>query len=336
MPFYQRGSSHGGAIVVLLLFASACMKNSEPPPLGADENAYLPSGKVYKRTPQVIVGKKADPQFDWVDVTYRNVAEAAQVYADFSGLEVRVPRSIDTRQMRFGGPPQGSLPGNVTYGYVITNLDWQLPYEGVEIVKLGRGVVAFRALDTKAEPERPRQATTEEIARYANSLSEEKFWQMIDRAKQAGAGECLRTAEALKRSLSRLSTDELLGFHVHFERKMAESYRHDLWAVAYIANGGASDDGFTYFRAWLIGQGRERYEAALQHPPAAVEGLSKPSAFMGFECEELLYPSMEVHQQKTGHYPPIGVVAYPVMPAGTPWKEEDLPKLYPDLYRRFR
>jgi hypothetical protein len=31
----------------------------------------------------------------------------------------------------------------------------------------------------------------------------------------------------------------------------------DQWGAAYLANGGCSDDGFDYFRGWLIGQGRK-------------------------------------------------------------------------------
>lgn len=31
-----------------------------------------------------------------------------------------------------------------------------------------------------------------------------------------------------------------------------EAYRRDLWAAAYHANGGCSDDGFIDFRIWLI------------------------------------------------------------------------------------
>ena len=38
---------------------------------------------------------------------------------------------------------------------------------------------------------------------------------------------------------------------------MDDSYRWDLWGAAYLANGGCSDDGFDYFRGWLIGQGRK-------------------------------------------------------------------------------
>ena len=159
MSLHNFGSSHGGAIIIVLLLASACMKPIEPPPLGADEDAYHPSGKTYKRTPQVIAGQQSDPEFDLVQVTYRNVAEAAQIYADFSGAEVRVPRDLATLPLRSGVQSEGTLEGNVAYGYVTQSLDWQLPYEGVSVVKLGRGIVAFRAADIPQQVPQRRQAT---------------------------------------------------------------------------------------------------------------------------------------------------------------------------------
>ncbi|WP_217498085.1 MULTISPECIES: DUF4240 domain-containing protein [Sphingomonas] len=37
---------------------------------------------------------------------------------------------------------------------------------------------------------------------------------------------------------------------------MIRSYRWDLWRAAKVAKGGVSDDGFEYFRTWLISRGR--------------------------------------------------------------------------------
>ena len=36
-----------------------------------------------------------------------------------------------------------------------------------------------------------------------------------------------------------------------------------LWDAAYLINGGCSDDGFDYFRGWLVDQGRETFERCL-------------------------------------------------------------------------
>ena len=35
-------------------------------------------------------------------------------------------------------------------------------------------------------------------------------------------------------------------------QRLAEAYRWDIWAIAFIINGGCSDDGFEYFRGWLV------------------------------------------------------------------------------------
>jgi hypothetical protein len=323
-------------VLAVLLFTSACFKSGDVPPLGTDEDAYLPSGREYVRTPQVVAGVRAGPEFDWVTVTYRDVAEAAQIYADFSGLEVRVPRRIADRAMKFGGPPSGSAPGNKTFGHVTWDLDWQLAQEGIEIVELGRHVIAFREIAVGNTLTMPRAATEAEIIRYKNSLSDHEFWTLLEQANRLGKGDCSRTTRSLARALSRLTEEELLGFELEFQSKMRESYRYDLWAVAYLANGGASEDGFTYFRAWLIAQGRERFEAALKHPPAAVEGLSKRSVPHGFECEELLYTPTMIYRNKTGRLPPVGLVQSSLEPAGVAWKEDDLARLYPDLHTRFR
>ncbi|MFB7650948.1 MULTISPECIES: DUF4240 domain-containing protein [unclassified Streptomyces] len=55
---------------------------------------------------------------------------------------------------------------------------------------------------------------------------------------------------------------------------MVDSYTNPLWAAAYIANGGCSDDGFDYFRGWLIAQGRGVFERAVTDPDALAERLA--------------------------------------------------------------
>jgi Protein of unknown function (DUF4240) len=72
---------------------------------------------------------------------------------------------------------------------------------------------------------------------------------------------------------------------------MVESYRWELWGAAELLNGGASGDGFEYFRAWLIAQGRAVYEAAMRDPDSlaehpAVRDQDPPPG--GFESEDML------------------------------------------------
>ena len=59
---------------------------------------------------------------------------------------------------------------------------------------------------------------------------------------------------------------------------LAEAYHWDLWGAAYLINGGCSDDGFEYFRRWLVLQGRDVFQAAVSNPDTlaeVAEGLDK-------------------------------------------------------------
>ena len=66
---------------------------------------------------------------------------------------------------------------------------------------------------------------------------------------------------------------------------MAEAYRWDLWAAAYLIQGGCSDDGFEYFCDWLISLGKHRFEAALRNPDSLAEVIEDEDDEEGREFE---------------------------------------------------
>src|SRR5690242_19263203 len=87
-------------------------------------------------------------------------------------------------------------------------------------------------------------------------------WDLITTAR-SGLGEwpaAEEVAEAVVRLLRDRAPAEIAAHQQPLWDLMTVSYRADLWAVAYTVNGGASDDGFDYFRGWLIAQGRETFE----------------------------------------------------------------------------
>ena len=66
-------------------------------------------------------------------------------------------------------------------------------------------------------------------------------------------------------------------------RQERRANRHDLWRVANLANGGASHDGFYYFRLWLVGMGKQVFEAALADPDSLADVLDP--AYDMYEAE---------------------------------------------------
>ena len=68
--------------------------------------------------------------------------------------------------------------------------------------------------------------------------------------------------------------------HRLFWQRMTDAQTWDLWGAAYLVNGGCSDDGFVYFRAWLISQGRAIYTAAVENPDS-MAGVTSERARAG-------------------------------------------------------
>jgi hypothetical protein len=97
------------------------------------------------------------------------------------------------------------------------------------------------------------------------------FWRIIAAARSARGNDRDSRVEALRERLADLPPRELQSFQNHYDSLITRAYRWDLWGAAYIINGGCSDDGFRYFRDWLISEGEEAYQAALADP----ESLAK-------------------------------------------------------------
>lgn len=97
-------------------------------------------------------------------------------------------------------------------------------------------------------------------------MTREEFWSVVETARLATNNDPDAQSKAIEAHLQTLPDDELIAFHSHFSALYAPTYRADLWGAAYVINGGCSDDGFDYFRAWLIGRGQVAYEAALASP----------------------------------------------------------------------
>ena len=108
-------------------------------------------------------------------------------------------------------------------------------------------------------------------------MNEGQFWQIIAESRAQSDGECKTQAQALLRLLKRLPGDEIIAFELLFNALRRRAYRWNLWGAAYIINGGASDDGFEYFRWWLIGQGERIYEAALRDPDTLADSVEPGS-----------------------------------------------------------
>lgn len=138
----------------------------------------------------------------------------------------------------------------------------------------------------------------------------DSFWKLIDRARaDAGEdGEVITTRAA--ELLAQMSAEEIVAAHGVLRDQMARSYVAPLWAAGYVINGGCSDDGFEYFRGWLVTRGREVFERALVDPDSLADlptVQAAAAAWEDLECELALGIAHIAYQQATGEeYLPVG------------------------------
>jgi hypothetical protein len=148
-------------------------------------------------------------------------------------------------------------------------------------------------------------------------VDENRFWSMIEAAWGAAGGKIKprqRLAEgklpagrayalqetlledvvpALREQLAGLPADELLAFDRILERRLYDIDRADIHERT-----DGSDDGFLYCRGFIVGMGKEYYEAVRANPEVAV---------VDAECEEMCYLSWHLYHDQFGQVPPSGI-----------------------------
>jgi hypothetical protein len=133
-------------------------------------------------------------------------------------------------------------------------------------------------------------------------MDRDGFWMLVE-ATNVDV-DCEAHAERLSARLARLAPEEIIWFDRQFWQRLAEAYRWDLWGVAYQLNGGCSDDGFVYFRCWLLAQGQATWEAALHEPdsvadhPVVANRSGPDHEWAILECEPILYVTRNAYRTR--------------------------------------
>ena len=163
----------------------------------------------------------------------------------------------------------------------------------------------------------------------------ETFWKLIDKAREASGGDTSKQADLLVNSLVPLSLDEIFAFETIWDDVMDFAYDAALWDAAYVIGCGCGDDGFWVFSAWLIAQGKEIYEMALEDPVSLVDLIE-----IDKDAQEgaLIYVVMNAYEQKMGEEMPIreSKISRPrAQLKGAHWGEDRVKARFPKLTAKF-
>lgn len=184
--------------------------------------------------------------------------------------------------------------------------------------------------------------------RRAVPMTNKYFWKMIDNSKKNGAEQ----VEWLTQELVKKRTEEVIEFEIEFRNKLEQSYTSSLWGAAFVIMGGCSDDGFDYFRGWLISRGEEVFNQGVNNPEFLAEYFTEDNLEedeFAPQLEEILSAASDAYTyQKTGSFEynddiyteflnELEARGYKFEPIDIEfdWEEEDLEERFPLLWDKF-
>ena len=162
-------------------------------------------------------------------------------------------------------------------------------------------------------------------------MDENQFWTLVDEAKSRSTGQLDQRPAALEAVLSTLPLESIQTFQRRYEQLLIKANSWKLWAAAYIMNGGCSDDGFRYFRDWLISEGKALFERAIEEP----DSLSSVPRREYFDLESFGYAALRAFEKKGGGELERDFRVEMAQPTGAEWQEGDLPTLLPRLSAKY-
>ncbi len=173
-------------------------------------------------------------------------------------------------------------------------------------------------------------------------IDEDKFWAIIEKSLKETNNQEDQEIYLIS-ALEQVSPQEMLGFRLRTDKLMYDSYTSNLWCANYIISNGVADDGFDYFRCWLISRGKDAFYKVQENPEYLinlVENEPKTYDFEGFwyvamnafknMTNQELNPYLDYENFKTNDE------NYPILEFN--WNVDEpktMEKIYPLLFQKF-
>jgi hypothetical protein len=131
-------------------------------------------------------------------------------------------------------------------------------------------------------------------------MNKDVFWQIIEQAKNDCKQDIEKVPDLIKEHLISLPPKDIVKFYNIYEKYMENAHTIGLWDAAIMMNKGCcSDDGFHYFKPWLIAQGKETYMNSLKHPDSLAGISASPTRYGYYELENMNYAAHEAYEELT-------------------------------------
>ncbi len=177
-----------------------------------------------------------------------------------------------------------------------------------------------------------------------DTINTDKFWSLVDNAVEASKGGDFLKEKHLTEELEKLSLGEIKEFEFALRKCIIDADEFKILAAKKIIEGFVTDDGYLYFRCWIIGLGKSAYTETLKNPDYLANIVSKEEIC---EWESIMYVATEAYSNLTGMEEdetfPRSVAFYMGLDydfgapptKGKDWTEDELPTMLPELWAKY-
>tara|TARA_Y100001935_G_C17189116_1_gene449108 strand:- start:175 stop:870 length:696 start_codon:yes stop_codon:yes gene_type:complete len=141
------------------------------------------------------------------------------------------------------------------------------------------------------------KTNNQEIEKTSEMLDEQLFWSIVEKSLENTNNQDDQERFLVK-EIEKLTPKQMIGFRLRTDKLLYDTYNSEMWCAGYIMNGGCSDDGFEYFRNWVISRGKETFYSAKDNPDSLISEFVEGNDF--YEFEGFWYVALTAFKNKTG------------------------------------
>ena len=183
-----------------------------------------------------------------------------------------------------------------------------------------------------------------DLEKTSEMLDEDLYWEIVAQSLKNSKDQNGQEKFLIK-EISKLTPKQMIGFRLRTDKLLYDTYNSEMWCASYLMNDGSSDDGFEYFRNWVISRGKEVYYHAKENPDSLISQKEFGEDEF-YEFEPFWYVANEAFRQKTSEdlYDYIDYENFHTSEGNYPqfeftWQETNpssMKKICPSLFKEFK
>src|ERR1044072_8499241 len=114
-------------------------------------------------------------------------------------------------------------------------------------------------------------------------MDENLYWEIVN-ASAKYSPESVKQLRYVVNDLKARPHDDIVGFMLRTHQLQQDLYTSDMWCACCLMNrGDCMEDGFEYFRLWIVSVGKDTYYNAKANPDSLAAKLDTKMEFYDFQ-----------------------------------------------------